>query len=386
MNAFILFQLLVVSAAFALPPISISVNPAMSISLGENDEFFEFGGGGTLSFDYLFPGTFMAALGASIDCDYARTEIYGDFLVFAAGARASLNLKLAETLLLSVRAGGGYHHAIGYDFTEYQASGSGYVEGGAEAGFIVSRALSLGLGVVYRWNIGFNGLLRPFIGTTVRFAGPPTEKMQIPTSPKPQARPESLEELSGHGAPEVTAVALEKVFPVFFSHYNANPVGNVTVVNNYNATVTDIKVSLFVNSYMDVPKYSPVLPQLKPGETADVKIYALFNDSILNVTEGKQVAAVLGIEYVAGGEKKLETVSDVLEINYRNAMTWDDDRKAAVFITAKDPAVLSFARNVKSVADGIESGEIDENLRVAIAIHEALLLHGKIIAITATVF
>ena len=127
---------------------------------------------------------------------------------------------------------------------------------------------------------------------------------------------------------------------------------------------------------MDVPKTGPVLPELKPGETADLHVYALFNDSILNITEGKQVAATFTIDYVSGGEKKQETLNDVLEIRYRNAMTWDDDRKAAVFITAKDPTVLSFARNVKSIVDGMQSGEIDQNLKMAIAIHEALLLHG----------
>ena len=105
---------------------------------------------------------------------------------------------------------------------------------------------------------------------------------------------------------------MEKVFPVFFSYYNTSPVGRVAISNNSNDTITDVKVSLFVNTYMDVPKSGPVLPELRAGETVDVDVYALFNDSILNVTEGKQVAAVLTIDYVSGDEEKQESINDVL--------------------------------------------------------------------------
>ena len=38
-------------------------------------------------------------------------------------------------------------------------------------------------------------------------------------------------------------------------------------------------------------------------------------------------------------------------MNNRNAMTWDDDRKAAAFVTAKDPALLGFAKSAWTCRD-----------------------------------
>jgi len=60
----------------------------------------------------------------------------------------------------------------------------------------------------------------------------------------------------------------------------------------------------------------------------------------------------------------------------RNAMTWDDNRKAAAYVTSKDPCVLGFARSMTSFIRGQEKRAINENLQAAIALHEALDLHG----------
>ena len=54
----------------------------------------------------------------------------------------------------------------------------------------------------------------------------------------------------------------------------------------------------------------------------------------------------------------------------RNALTWDDDRKAAAFITAKDPNILEYAKNVSSWISG--EYKVNNNLSLVIAVHEAL--------------
>jgi tetratricopeptide (TPR) repeat protein len=107
-----------------------------------------------------------------------------------------------------------------------------------------------------------------------------------------------------------------------------------------------------------------------------VDLYALFNDSILSITEGKQVAASLTVDYQQKGQAYQKKLTDALEIQFRNAMTWDDDRRAAVFVTAKDTAVLGFVKNVMSMVQGRGGKALDANLLMGIAIHEALRVHG----------
>jgi len=60
----------------------------------------------------------------------------------------------------------------------------------------------------------------------------------------------------------------------------------------------------------------------------------------------------------------------------RNATTWDDDSKVAAFVTAKDPAVLTMAKNVAGMSTGKGKGVVNPNLRIAMAIHNTLQLYG----------
>ena len=127
---------------------------------------------------------------------------------------------------------------------------------------------------------------------------------------------------------------------------------------------------------MDEPKEVDAPASLPPESDEEVGVLALFTDAVLNVTEGTKAAAELVIDYEANGkpieEKRIETVN----ILGRNAMTWDDNRKAAAYVTAKDPGVLQFARSVTSHVHNWETRSINSNLQAAIAIHEALDLYG----------
>lgn len=60
----------------------------------------------------------------------------------------------------------------------------------------------------------------------------------------------------------------------------------------------------------------------------------------------------------------------------RNALTWFDDRGAAAFVTAKDPVILGFAKNVAGTI--LNSGPLgfNKNLQTALAFHTALELSG----------
>jgi tetratricopeptide (TPR) repeat protein len=55
---------------------------------------------------------------------------------------------------------------------------------------------------------------------------------------------------------------------------------------------------------------------------------------------------------------------------------WDDNRKAAAFVTSKDPTVLRFSKNVLSMIKGKGSKAVNPNLLTAMAFHEASRLYG----------
>ncbi len=180
---------------------------------------------------------------------------------------------------------------------------------------------------------------------------------------------------------KVENVLMDPVFPVFYSHYDLNAVGTVTVRNEENSPVTEVKIYFNVPQYMDQPRLSATLPVLKRGEEADVELNALFLNSILQLTEPAKASAEVIVEYSYLGKQFTRKMPFTLRIHDRNSMTWDDDRKAASFITPRDPTVLLFSKNVISILRDYDSSPINQNFRTAVGIFETLKLYGMSYAI-----
>ena len=150
------------------------------------------------------------------------------------------------------------------------------------------------------------------------------------------------------GSVEMPTLDLHPAFPLFYKYYDDHPIGTMELKSNLKVPATDIKAQVFIKEYMDAPKTVSVPGTLAPGESKKVDLYALFTDKVLGITEGTKVATEMTVSYVVEGQsyenKKIETLS----LMGRNAMTWDDNRKAAAYVTSKDPGVLNFARSVSS--------------------------------------
>ena len=138
-----------------------------------------------------------------------------------------------------------------------------------------------------------------------------------------------------------------------------------------------LRVSFYAKQYMDAPRLSAEFPVLKSGESREIPVYALFNDSIFRVTEGTKAAGEVVIEYYYLGRKTEKRVPVTVDVQNRNAMTWDDDRKAAAFVTAKDPVILGFAKGIASMvrADQGTAG-VSLEFRTGLALFQALKEYG----------
>jgi len=176
-------------------------------------------------------------------------------------------------------------------------------------------------------------------------------------------------------------IETDDLFPVFHSYYYDHPFGSVTVVNESESTATGIRVSFFVDRYMDVATSLNLEEALGPGTQVEVPLRALFTNEILDVIEQTRVAAEILVSYELDGVLHEESYDHIMTVQDRNAMTWDDDNKAASFVTPKDPTVLSFARNVAGIVGSTGSQEINYNLRTAMGILQALDLYGMNYAI-----
>jgi tetratricopeptide (TPR) repeat protein len=82
------------------------------------------------------------------------------------------------------------------------------------------------------------------------------------------------------------------------------------------------------------------------------------------------------VDYTIDGQGQHQNVVQDIPILDRNATTWVDNRRAAAFVTTKDPAVLLFSKNVSGMVKGKVRGEVNSNLLSAMAFFEALQLYG----------
>jgi tetratricopeptide (TPR) repeat protein len=163
---------------------------------------------------------------------------------------------------------------------------------------------------------------------------------------------------------------------VFFKYYDNNPVAKIKLHNWENRPVEDIKLSSFVKQYMDNPKESEGPTRIDPGEEKEVDLFGLFTNKLLEISEGSKVSTLITLTYTFRGKQTTIERIETMRVHGRNAMTWDDDRKAGAFVTAKDAAVLKFAKNTAGISRSKGTRAINANLQVAMAMHQALALYG----------
>lgn len=166
------------------------------------------------------------------------------------------------------------------------------------------------------------------------------------------------------------------VFPVLYSWYNDNSFGVLEIFNQEESDITQVKLSFYQEEYMTTPKVYETIPRIKKGQSESVELTAFFNENILTLIEPVNKNALVTIDYKLLGERRSLTVPVSVAFLNRNNMSWDDDRRASVFVSPNDSEAMSFAKQVKSaVRPYLDSGK-SESLQLAMAVFESLSIYG----------
>jgi hypothetical protein len=165
-----------------------------------------------------------------------------------------------------------------------------------------------------------------------------------------------------------------RIFPVSWAWYEHNPIAKVKITNEEPNAITDVNLSFYMDSYMGQPWTFANLSRVGAGETVEVPVTALFNEVLINLTENTNAAGTVEVQYRSLGAKKESASSVQMPIFHRNAFSWEDDRRAAAFVSPRDSSVRIFARYVASALEG--QSNTPQNVRYAAAMFEALRLYG----------
>jgi len=333
---------------YVASPLSFELKPAFQNPLGETAAWFTVGGGADLEMRYRLPQSIFFVTGG---LGYSNMPIKADTSASSLALRAGggIYVPLADVLSLRGYALGGYYLASYNDFS--LGANNPYLAGGAGIGFALTPAVRLLVSAQYDAYLGLYQGLRVGAGIDI-----------------------AVGKLGGNV--EILGLELQPMFPALYKYYKDHPVGTLDLKSNLRAPATNIETQVYIKEYMDAPESVAVAGKLEPGQTRSIDLYTLLSDRILTNTEGKKVAAEVSVSFKVEGQTYRNKRVVTLALWGRNAMTWDDTRKAAVYVTAKDPEVLNFARSVSSYASGRETRPVCFPLQAAIALHEALDLYG----------
>lgn len=342
---------------------SLSFTPGVSIPVSDSSLLFGPGGGADLAGNFrILP---FLDLNAVLNYNFIpikeNQEISLNILALGAGGTASY--EILDNLDIGINGKIGYFFGYVDDENAPPGGGNPYVSGGIGVSYRIIPSLSLGIDASYRNFFGLYNDVTAMISGTYHFLPPKT------------GTGGELRFMNQGDDLEISQVQFH-IFPVLFKYYDTKPVGKAILKNKGDRTISNIKVSLFTKEYMDNPKMYETGFDLKRNEEKEIMLYALFNRNVLNITEGTKVSCTITCEYTKRDKKLTQEFIETMELYNRNAITWDDDRKAAAFVTSKDPTVLRFSKNVAGLIKGQASKAINNNLSMAIGIHEALSLYG----------
>jgi len=357
------------------PSLSLHLLPGLNLPVGDSAGYFSIGPLVEIAAHYrirsLSPLFLMGSLQAG------QEQVTNTVLTTtsaSAFAGAGVVVDLTPTLTVRAMAFGGYSYA-GLDKVGTNGYGPA-VGAGAGIELFITPSLSLGIQGAYRKMFGLSDDILVQAGFAWDFSGPQRRGALMQ---QPGPRPERLEVSGLKGSNEglqIRQLSWTDVFPVFHTYYDNHPIGSATLVNLEKDPIADISLSLQIKEYMSSPKPCSVPSELKPGESRQIDLNALFTEEILGLTEGTKVPVDLNLKYRIKDKWYQETKVETVRILRRNSMTWDDDRRAAAFVTAMDPTVMTLSNNVVAMTKSSGSRALDRNLLSAMAIYETMRLYG----------
>ncbi|HVO38594.1 MAG TPA: hypothetical protein VMV03_06140 [Spirochaetia bacterium] len=199
-----------------------------------------------------------------------------------------------------------------------------------------------------------------------------------------RAAMEDLKRLFEAGAPQqqgppalaVQDVKIPSLFPALMQYYLSHPVGAVTISNQLSTPVEKVRVKAQIPAYMDLASESKVMPSLAPGAQASFDLLLTFKPSILLLQE--DLAAQIRVDAVctAGGAEQTVTKVATVTINRNTALTWDDTRKIAAYITPNEKTVSDFARRSQYPGDQAKRLQLSQKIFSAMHIVDTLGAYG----------
>ncbi len=169
---------------------------------------------------------------------------------------------------------------------------------------------------------------------------------------------------------DIEIVKLSNLFSNSYKIYERDGVGVVKLTNNTDKPMDKIKVSFVLKNFMDYSTETKI-DKLMPGESKELSLKAVFNNSILTVTEDSSVQALIEASYFDNGKRVTYSRNETVNVYDKHRMTWSEGERYAAFVTPKDAPIMNIVRAVAG-----EYKETKDEIQLAAAFYDALGVFG----------
>jgi tetratricopeptide (TPR) repeat protein len=166
---------------------------------------------------------------------------------------------------------------------------------------------------------------------------------------------------------------VDNIYASQANRYADNPVGTTKLVSKHDEPIS-ARLGLYVPDYMEAPTEKEIV--LRPKETKEIDLNAVFSPEILALQEDRPARAEVLVSYQTKNRRRTERARTQLFVYKPGAISWADLGSAAAFVTAQDPTVSGFARQVARGTDVAGQGANLRNIYSAIWVFEALGAYG----------
>ena len=166
------------------------------------------------------------------------------------------------------------------------------------------------------------------------------------------------------------------VFAAMQSYYINNPVGTVSISNKEDTVIEDVEISFFQPGLMDAPTVCISFDEIEAGGSVEVPVYAAFNEKVF---QAEGVTPYTG-EIIASYDYRSRLVEQRQPVSFdlhdKTALTWDDERKVAAFITPADSALRNYTSYIRQTVKEVNLAGYNNELQEAVNIFNALGVLG----------
>lgn len=167
-------------------------------------------------------------------------------------------------------------------------------------------------------------------------------------------------------------IKLTRAFAAMQSYYLNEPVGSITITNSDRTAITDLSVSFYQPAFMDSPTACAGAERLEPGESRSIDLFAVFNHEVFRTEGTIPLIGEVVATYRSQGRPVEQRHPVAFDLYDKTALVWDDDRKAAAFVTPSDSALRNYGAFIRRVGTDVDRPGVSAPLQTAVRTFHAL--------------